>query len=436
MNKKLLLKVVMFIFSCVLIVTMFILYFKSLKITTNIINDIKVEISLNRRFRSCKVLSVINNSNYDKETEEILENDNYIKKDNKYIKNITINSTCDSIYKKYKNDKIAFKLKGKKNLNIEVNSEYEDDGYSMTSSNGNVKLIKNINTGILGKQYVVYELKTNLYNKYLIRTINVIDTAKPSISLKGNECVTIYLGSKYNEPGFTANDNYDGDITDKVEVTNTINSSKEGNYEVNYKVSDSSGNITETKRTIIVKKSTPITSGISYSDTEATGLTYIKGILVVNKKYGLPKDYNPGVNPEAQAALQKMQAAASILGLNLRLVSGYRSYTTQYNLYNNYVKINGQAKADTFSARPGHSEHQTGLAFDVGSTKGAFANTSESKWLEQNCHLYGFIIRYPKGKTNITGYIYEPWHVRYLGVETATKVKNSGLTLEEYLGIN
>ena len=393
MNKKLLLKVVMVLFLCILIVTMLILYFKQIKFTTNIINDIKVEISLNRRFRSCKVLSVISNSNYDKEIKEILKNDNYIKKDNKYIKNITINSTCDSIYKKYKNDKISFKLKGKKTLNVEVNSEYKDDGYSITSSKGKVKLIQNINTGILGKQYVVYKLKTNLYNKYLIRTVNVIDTTKSSISLKGNEYVIIYLGSKYNEPGFTANDNYDGDITDKVEVTNSINSSKEGNYEVTYKVSDSSGNITETKRKIIVKKSAPIISSISYSDTEATGLTYIKGILVVNKKYGLPKDYNPGVNPEAQAALQKMQAAASILGLNLRLVSGYRSYTTQYNLYNNYVKINGQAKADTFSARPGHSEHQTGLAFDVGSTKGAFANTSESKWLEQNCHLYGFIIR-------------------------------------------
>lgn len=142
------------------------------------------------------------------------------------------------------------------------------------------------------------------------------------------------------------------------------------------------------------------------------------------------------VNPEAQAALNRMQSDASVLGLNLKLVSGFRSYNTQYNLYNNYVRINGQEKADTFSARPGHSEHQTGLAFDVGSTKGAFANTNEAKWLHQNCHLYRFIIRYPKGKTHITGYIYEPWHIRYLGVDTATKVKNSGLTLEEYLGIN
>lgn len=131
-----------------------------------------------------------------------------------------------------------------------------------------------------------------------------------------------------------------------------------------------------------------------------------------------------------------MQADAMSIGLNLKLVSGFRSYNTQANLYNNYVKINGQAKADTFSAKPGHSEHQTGLAFDVGSTKGAFAYTNESKWLSENCHLYGFIIRYPLGKTNITGYIYEPWHVRYLGVDTATKVKQSGLTLEEYLGVN
>ena len=103
---------------------------------------------------------------------------------------------------------------------------------------------------------------------------------------------------------------------------------------------------------------------------------------------------------------------------------------------NNYVKKDGEEKAGTYSAKPGHSEHQTGLAFDVGLVDSSFADTESSKWLEQNCHLYGFIIRYPKGKTDITGYIYEPWHVRYLGVSIATKVKESGLTLEEYLGVN
>ena len=95
----------------------------------------------------------------------------------------------------------------------------------------------------------------------------------------------------------------------------------------------------------------------------------------------------------------------------------------------------GQELTDTFSARPGHSEHQTGLAFDVGAIDDDFANWPSGIWLKENAHKYGFIIRYPKGKQHITGYKYEPWHIRYLGVDLATKVYNSGLTLEEYLGI-
>jgi LAS superfamily LD-carboxypeptidase LdcB len=100
------------------------------------------------------------------------------------------------------------------------------------------------------------------------------------------------------------------------------------------------------------------------------------------------------------------------------------------------VNAYGQSTADTFSARPGHSEHQTGLAIDVNSIDDSFAATPESAWLASNAHRYGFIIRYPKGKEHITGYKYESWHIRYLGVDTATAVYNSGLTLEEYLGID
>ena len=95
----------------------------------------------------------------------------------------------------------------------------------------------------------------------------------------------------------------------------------------------------------------------------------------------------------------------------------------------------GQAAADRFSARPGHSEHQTGLAFDLNSITDEFKDTDEGKWVTENCHNYGFIIRYPADKESVTGYMYEPWHIRYLGVETAQAVHDSGLCLEEYLGI-
>ncbi|MDE6849256.1 MAG: D-alanyl-D-alanine carboxypeptidase family protein [Ruminococcus sp.] len=167
------------------------------------------------------------------------------------------------------------------------------------------------------------------------------------------------------------------------------------------------------------------------------GITYVDGILIVNKTYSLPSGYNPmGLTAETQKAFSEMSAAASRDGLCLCVYSGFRSYSYQQQIYNNYVSIYGQATADTFSARAGHSEHQTGMAIDVNCADDSFEGTPEALWLAENSWKYGFIIRYPKGKQHITGYKYEPWHIRYLGKETAGKVYRSGLTLEEYLGID
>ncbi len=164
-------------------------------------------------------------------------------------------------------------------------------------------------------------------------------------------------------------------------------------------------------------------------------LTYIDGILIANKTYKLPASYAPGVDKSAEAALNRMIKAAAEDGVTLFIKSAYRSYETQKYLYNNYVARDGVAAADRYSARAGHSEHQTGLAFDLNSLEQSFGETKEGKWLAEHCHEYGFIIRYPKDKENITGYMYEPWHVRYLGEDIAEKVYNSGKCLEEYLGI-
>lgn len=166
------------------------------------------------------------------------------------------------------------------------------------------------------------------------------------------------------------------------------------------------------------------------------GLTYIQGILVVNKTYPLPSTYNPGMNSEAMAAFESMKKAAATDGINLFIVSGFRSYSYQANLYKNYVARSGQSEADRFSARPGHSEHQSGLAMDLNSASSSFAGTKEAIWLANNSYRFGFIVRYPEGKESITGYKYEPWHMRYLGIENAAKVYASGLCLEEYLKID
>jgi len=175
--------------------------------------------------------------------------------------------------------------------------------------------------------------------------------------------------------------------------------------------------------------------------------------VFVNRNYPLsPKKYAPktvaveGTNvrlkSSAASAYSKMVKAAARDGVRIRAVSGYRSYARQAELYNYYTRIYGQSYASKISAIPGTSEHQTGLAIDVGNHNRAcglqacFANTPVGKWVAKNGHKYGFILRYPKGQESVTGYSYEPWHFRYLGTTLAKSYKNSGAkTLEAYYGV-
>lgn len=182
------------------------------------------------------------------------------------------------------------------------------------------------------------------------------------------------------------------------------------------------------------------------------GIAYIEGHLIVNKTYNIPASYQP-INPEEKVtgercnnclekevmdAFNLMQSDAKSIGLNIYIASGYRSYTYQEKLYNNYTAVSGIEGADTYSARAGHSEHQTGLCFDLNNIDDSFANTDEGKWINDNAYLYGFIIRYPKGKEELTGYQYESWHLRYVGKDLAQKLYNDGswLTIEEYYGLS
>ncbi len=167
------------------------------------------------------------------------------------------------------------------------------------------------------------------------------------------------------------------------------------------------------------------------------GCTYIGGLLIANKTYSLPSWYDPGgMTSDCAAAFYSMCSAASAEGIGFYSISDYRSYSLQEWLYQTYVNRDGKEAADTFSAHPGHSEHQTGLAIDVNSTTQSFADTAEGKWLAAHCWEYGFIIRYPQGKEWSTGFIYEPWHIRYVGTWLSIPLRDSGLTLEEYLGID
>lgn len=163
--------------------------------------------------------------------------------------------------------------------------------------------------------------------------------------------------------------------------------------------------------------------------------TVIQGILLANKKHPLPAGFAPGEDTKAGAAARQMIADMQSLGLDISSsYSGYRSYETQAQLYNNYCAASGQAAADTFSARPGYSEHQTGLAFDLKHLDGSLVEREpEASWIREHCTDYGFILRYQEGTEAITGYMAEPWHLRWIG-EQAGDIMASGLTLEEYLG--
>ncbi len=138
---------------------------------------------------------------------------------------------------------------------------------------------------------------------------------------------------------------------------------------------------------------------------------------------------------EAKEKFEELCLAAKKDGYTIRAMSSYRDYNYQLNLYNRYVKQDGKEAADTYSARAGHSEHQTGLVVDVDNNQidyTLFEQTKEYKWMQENAYKYGFIMRYPKDKDNITGYEYESWHYRYVGKEIATYIKNNNITFDEY----
>lgn len=195
-----------------------------------------------------------------------------------------------------------------------------------------------------------------------------------------------------------------------------------------------------------------IESGVKDEKTETIANIYKNQILLVNKENGLESEYEPDnlvnvntktnqkilMKKEAAEKLQEMFKAAENDGIELVPVSAYRTYDYQKNVFDQSVKSQGIEYTKRYVAVPGYSEHQTGLAIDVGSPEDTtltddFENTNAFIWLQKNMHDYGFILRYPKGKENITGYKYEPWHIRYVGKDVAKKIQETGLTLEEFM---
>ena len=224
----------------------------------------------------------------------------------------------------------------------------------------------------------------------------------------------------------------------KVHVDTASHKGDAGTYSVHlyYMLDGKRTYITETTATVPQITETQVTGKLTNNGSYYSVRGKYDDIIIVNKKHGLSKDYNPGENPTAKAAFVRLRDDMINQGLNVgRSYSGFRSYDYQKTLYDNYVSRDGQAAADRYSARPGFSEHQTGLVFDLTDKSGNLLEDARaSQWLKDNAHNYGFIVRFQAGKEASTGYMPEAWHIRYVGKE-AKDIHDSGLSLEEYFGI-
>ena len=337
------------------------------------------------------------------------------------------------------------------NLNIEINSAITN--LDLVKSYKNLEIVsteEKIDTSTLGEKTInlVIKDKSDEQHDYSFN-INIVDTTIPII--EGKEEFSTTLGNKIDLlAGVNVTDNSNEDIEASIEGNYSFD--KVGSYKLYYVAKDSSGNEARKEFSLEVEDANLVndepqddgqeeviefTTSKGFKGVTKNGVTYIDGVLVVNKTYPLPEDYGNGLTSTTTNAFYEMQAASKLENLNIYLSSGFRSYSTQDRIYNNYVARDGKQMADTYSARPGHSEHQTGLAFDVNQINDTFNDSAEAKWLANNCYKYGFILRYPQGKEDITGYKYESWHFRYVGVDLATKLYNNGdwITLEEYFGI-
>ena len=291
-------------------------------------------------------------------------------------------------------------------------------------------------------------------NKEPEKDSEVVETEEPKndpVTISAPEAIYVALGENPDFSSCKATNT--AGISFPVTPSKTYDTNKEGKYKVTLTAVDQNGKkVTKTIEVIVAAspfgKEGALIDGTYKTQNAKTlvvknGLATVDGTLIVNKSYSLPKTYSVGaLTKETEAAFQEMKAAAQSEGHTLTIRSAYRTRERQEYLFNNYVKNDGLEDALTYSARPGHSEHQTGLAMDINTASTVESRNPEMKvildWLSANASKYGFILRYPEGKSDITGYIFEPWHFRYVGKDLAEKLYQNGewITLEEYFGVD
>lgn len=341
-------------------------------------------------------LNIIYKNNYIPGLYDILNNKD-MKKNNieKYI----------SYYQKnnIEGNKVIFMV----NNNLE-NEQYSDKLY-------NIITCENYDKANLEK-YIDYI--NNYLNQDNYSCISVITLAENDIKLEYNDELAELLKEKYfiksNINRYLDYKNKNNNLSNE-DIIRNVNANIDYTFYTNIKSSDTSKG-----KLMIVNKYYNLSS--SY-----------KGDLVETGNYSINSNYK--MDREAFEAYKKLYEDAVKNNLHIKIRSAYRSYFDQQYIYNGYVAKDGKAEADRYSARAGHSEHQTGLAIDISAASdlwGDFSKTQEFTWMKDNSYKYGFILRYPKDKEYITGYMYEPWHYRYVGVDVAKYIYENNITYDEY----
>ena len=335
----------------------------------------------------------------------------------------------------------ASRVKLKDSLNAEINSKAMASDYIENIDGGKLKKDIQIDTSKLGKKKCKLVLIIKGEEKNYDFEVKVVDTKAPTINMEGE--VNVLLGNTSKIEDMAKVSDNSGKF--KTQLKGNYDAKKAGSYKLRLIATDNSGNKAEKEIKVNVidmdqtEGDMSFVTGKGFKLTRVDGLTSIDGILIVNNSFSLPEGYGIGaIQNDAYAEFKKLLSDARADGVHFSLLSGYRSYRVQKEIYDDYVSKHGKEAADKTVARPGYSEHQTGYALDLNNADENFGNTAEGKWLAANCAKYGFIIRYPKGKESVTGRAYQPWHIRYVGPELATKLYNNGkwIALEEYFGIS
>lgn len=355
-------------------------------------------------------------------------------------------------------NKITFYINGKEvesysqKVEYRDNIDYSTNAIKLTAKKNNKDITKQIKYNkIKITDLKIYKITYEVEGKQFVYEMKVVDTSAPKIT--GETTYTMKQDEAFDQANLKliAIDNYDKEISDKITTEDSVDTSTPGEYTLTFKVSDSSNNTAEFKCIVTVEAkeeinptNNPIKENNNSTQSNSNIVSNPNDITVMINKYNyLPDGWAPNdlvsiggnhyLRSEAANSLNQMRQAAINSGISFNVVSSYRSQAYQTSLYNNYFAVD-PINAPFYSAYPRTSEHELGLAIDISydySLHSDLQNSALGQWMMQHAHEYGWIMRYPYGKTDITGYVFEAWHYRYVGTSLATQLRNSGLTMEE-----